>query len=69
MNFQIIGNITNIETISNQDTPRFYQGVESTMISEIISTQSTTVDTVSGATYSCQGIISAVQDALSQANS
>lgn len=59
--------ITNVETISNQDTPRFYDGVESEVISEIISAQSTTVDTVSGATYSCEGIITAVQDALAQA--
>ena len=59
--------ITNVETVSNQDTPRFYDGAESEVISEIISAQSTTVDTVSGATYSSEGIISAAQDALSQA--
>ena len=59
--------ITNVETVSNEDTPRFYNGAESQMISEIISAQSTTVDTVSGATYSCEGIITAVQDALTQA--
>ena len=59
--------ITNVETVSNQDTPRFYERVESGIISEIISAQSTSVDTVSGATYSCEGIITAVQDALSQA--
>lgn len=59
--------ITNVETVSNQDTPRFYDGAENTIISEIISAQSTSVDTVSGATYSSEGIISAVTDALSQA--
>jgi len=61
------GKITNIATVSSQDTPRFYNNVESSIISEIISAQSTSVDTISGATYSCEGIISATQDALSQA--
>ena len=61
------GKITNIETVSNQDTPRFYENVESSMISEMISAQSASVDTISGATYSCEGIISATQDALTQA--
>jgi len=59
--------IVNVETISNEDTPRFYQGVESQITSEIISTQSTTIDTISGATYSSEGIISATQDALNKA--
>ncbi len=59
--------ITKVSTVSNQDTPNFYQRAESSISSEIISAQSTTVDTVSGATYSSNGIISAVKDALSQA--
>jgi polyferredoxin len=59
--------ITNIETVSSQDTPRFYSRVEGTMFDQIQSTQSTVVDTVSGATFSCDGIIEAVQDALNQA--
>ncbi|HEY8804637.1 MAG TPA: FMN-binding protein, partial [Clostridium sp.] len=59
--------IANVETVSNQDTPDFYQRAKSLITSEIISAQSTTVDTVSGATYSSNGILSAVKDALSQA--
>lgn len=59
--------ITNVETVSHGDTPRFYEGVESSMISDIMSAQSTTVDTISGSTYSCDGIINAVQDALDKA--
>ena len=39
----------------------------SALINTIISSQSTNVDTVSGATYSSVGIIQAVRDALSQA--
>jgi polyferredoxin len=59
--------ITSIETVSTEDTPRFYQDAESMIPDGIISSQSTSVDTVSGATFSSRGIISAVQNALSQA--
>ncbi|MBU3185974.1 4Fe-4S binding protein [Clostridium estertheticum] len=59
--------ITKVETVSNGDTPDFYARAEGTIISQIISTQSTTVDAVSGATYSSEGIISATQEALSKA--
>ncbi|MBU3182927.1 FMN-binding protein [Clostridium psychrophilum] len=59
--------ITNVTTVSNQDTPDFYQRAESSVPSQIVSAQSTTVDTVSGATYSSNGIIDAVKAALSQA--
>lgn len=61
------GKITNIETLSFGDTPRFYKRIESNMFNKIISAQSTDVDTISGATFSSRGIISAVQDALTQA--
>lgn len=61
------GKISNIKTVSNEDTPDFYNRVENTMFGEIISAQSTQVDTVSGATFSSKGIISAVQNALKQA--
>ena len=59
--------ITNVATVSNEDTPNFYQRAESVIISEIVSAQSTAVDTVSGATYSSEGIISATEVALSKA--
>lgn len=61
------GNITNIETVSHGDTPSYYEYVEDIIPDSIISAQSTSVDTVSGATYSSRGIIDAVQDALNQA--
>lgn len=63
------GKITKIETISNEDTPKFYQRVEGTITKSIISKQSTSVDTISGATFSSKGIISAVKSALEQATS
>jgi uncharacterized protein with FMN-binding domain len=59
--------ITNIEVLSNGDTPRYFERVSGTITKEILSKQSTSVDTVSGATYSSKGIISAVNNALSQA--
>ncbi|GFZ32740.1 hypothetical protein CSC2_32660 [Clostridium zeae] len=61
------GKITKVETVSSQDTPRFYSYAENTMTNEIVSAQSTSVDTVSGATFSSRGIIEAVQNALSKA--
>jgi uncharacterized protein with FMN-binding domain len=61
------GKILDISTISQQDTPEYYEGTIGTITNEIISAQSTSVDTISGATYSCRGIIEAVQDALKQA--
>lgn len=61
------GKITAINTVSNGDTPQYYSRAFSTIVSRIISKQSTAVDTVSGATFSSRGIINAVTSALSQA--
>ncbi|NRT73931.1 uncharacterized protein with FMN-binding domain [Clostridium beijerinckii] len=61
------GKISSIQSISNEDTPKFYQRAEGTIIKSIISKQSTSVDTVSGATYSSKGIMSAVTNALNKA--
>jgi uncharacterized protein with FMN-binding domain len=61
------GVITGIKTLSTEDTPDFYQRADSMVTNEIVSAQSVSVDTVSGATFSSRGIISAVQDALTQA--
>ena len=52
--------------MENQDGSE-YISKASALINAIISSQSTNVDTVSGATYSSVGIIQAVRDALSQA--
>lgn len=61
------GKISDIEITQINDTPRFYQQAVSVVPNEIIQSQSTAVDTVSGATYSSSGIINAVKDALSKA--
>ncbi len=60
------GKIVSIEIVENSDGSS-YISKASALISSIISSQSTNVDTVSGATYSSVGIIQAVRDALSQA--
>ncbi|MEZ0537485.1 4Fe-4S binding protein [Caldicellulosiruptoraceae bacterium PP1] len=59
--------ITKIEIVSDNETPRFSYLPFQTVPQEIIDSQSTKVDTVSGATMSSEGIIMAVEDALSKA--
>lgn len=61
------GKISNIEIVSHNETPGFYEKAFESVPAEIIASQSTNVDTVSGATYSSVGIINAVNDALSAA--
>lgn len=57
--------ISSIEVTSYQDDEQFFNQAKNTIISNIISSQSTDVDTVSGATYSSNGLINAVKNALS----
>ena len=59
------GVITNIEITAASDDAEYLNKASGTIISEIVAGQSTDVDTVSGATYSSNGIISAVENALS----
>lgn len=61
------GKITNIEMLSNEETPRFFVAASQTIPQEIISAQTTNVDAVSGATRSSNGIMEAVQNALENA--
>lgn len=60
------GKIASIQIVESSDGSS-YISKASSLISSIISKQSTNVDTVSGATYSSVGIIQAVRNALSQA--
>jgi uncharacterized protein with FMN-binding domain len=60
------GKISSIQVLSHSDGSS-YMNSASSVISSILSAQSTNVDTVSGATYSSVGIIEAVRNALSQA--
>ena len=58
------GMISSITVESYRDDDEFFNRAKNTVISEIISAQSTDVQTVSGATYSSRGIIQAVANAL-----
>ena len=60
------GKIAAIQILENNDGSE-YISKASSIIKAIISSQSTNVDTVSGATYSSVGIIQEVREALSQA--
>lgn len=60
------GKISNISVVSHNDDSSFMSQAQG-LIPNIISSQSTNVDAVSGATYSSRGIINAVRAALKQA--
>jgi uncharacterized protein with FMN-binding domain/Pyruvate/2-oxoacid:ferredoxin oxidoreductase delta subunit len=55
---------SSIEVLSYADDRQFFEKASSTVITEILSPQSTEVAAVSGATFSSEGIMAAVQDAL-----
>ena len=58
------GYITAISIDSYRDDNEYFSRAKKTMISRIIDAQGVDVDTVSGATYSSDGILDAVADAL-----
>lgn len=60
------GKISNISVVSHNDDSSFMSQAQG-LIPNIINSQSTNVDAVSGATYSSRGIIDAVRAALKQA--
>jgi polyferredoxin/uncharacterized protein with FMN-binding domain len=62
------GKITAITLVSEGDTPDFFQRAYQTIVSEIIGNQSSNVNAVSGATFSSNGIMQAVANALSKAS-
>lgn len=59
--------IMKISIVSNQDTPAFFDRCIPALPDRIIAAQSTKVDAVSGATFSSNGIIAAVNAALKTA--
>jgi len=58
------GIITDITVTSYQDDERYFVAAESTVIDEILDSQDVNVDAVSGATFSSNGIMEAVANAL-----
>ena len=61
------GIITEIEVVDTNDDDRYIDRAVNQMIPTMITTQSADVDTVSGATYSSNGLIEAVSNALLEA--
>ena len=58
------GRIASIDVLSYKDDYQFFTRASSSVISQIIKSQSAEVDAVSGATFSSNGIMEAVADAL-----
>ena len=58
------GNISDITVLSTGDDEEFFNRAKNDVIAAIISRQSVNVDTVTGATFSSNGIIDAVSNAL-----
>ncbi len=59
--------IIDIQILSHRESRGYYERAFEQIPASIISTQSTNVDTISGATYTSKGIINGVKEALSQA--
>ena len=61
------GKITAIDIVKTKDDEEYFFDAEKQVIPEILEKQSTDVDTVAGATTSCEGICHAVEKALEEA--
>lgn len=61
------GKVTSIELVSSMDDEPYFGRAWATVPSRIIAAQTTSVDAVSGATYSSEGIRDAVNNALKKA--
>ena len=58
------GYITDVTIDQNRETQKYFSRAKSKIIDRVLTNQSVDVDTVSGATYSSNGILEAVADAL-----
>lgn len=59
--------IIQVEILESRDDDKWFNRASSSIVSDILSLQKSSVNTVTGATYSSQGIIDAVEDALEKA--
>lgn len=60
------GNITSIQLKEHEETPGIYEAAERDVVTNIIATQTCEVDTVTSATFTSNGIIEAVSNALNK---
>lgn len=58
------GTVTAVSVLSTQDNEPYISRAEAGVIDSVLAEQTLEVDTVSGATYSSQGILQAIYDAL-----
>ncbi|WP_070001113.1 FMN-binding protein [Cellulosilyticum sp. I15G10I2] len=58
--------IYSIEVLSHEDTPRIAQNAFEHLTNTIVASQKIDIDTVSGATYSSEGFLKAVKNALAK---
>ncbi len=61
------GNIVKVELKDHKETPGIYEGAETGVVNAIIKTQSTEVDSVTGATLTSEAIKTAVAEAVKDA--
>ena len=61
------GKIANIELVNTGDTPEYWSRAWNALPGLVMQKQSVNVDTVTGATYSSEGILGAIQGCLKQA--
>jgi uncharacterized protein with FMN-binding domain len=61
------GKIEKIDVLSHDDEDEAYYNLAQSVIDDILDSQSTDVDVASGATFSSNGIINAVKNALEKA--
>ncbi len=61
------GQIIKIDVVKHSETSGYYEEAFIKITDGIINSQSTEVDVISGATYTCKGVIEAVEDALEEA--
>lgn len=61
------GNIVKVELTDHKETPGIYEGAETAVVNAIIKTQSTEVDSVTGATLTSEAIKTAVDAAVKDA--
>lgn len=61
------GKITEIKILEQSDDESYFTDARQGIVSEILKQQTSEVDTVSGATFSSEGIVEAVREALTSA--
>jgi uncharacterized protein with FMN-binding domain len=62
------GKVSNISVVSHRETTGYFEEVFRFVGSEIVATQSISIDAISGATATTRGFLGAVRSSISQAS-